>query len=636
MFSLPSIRSFTAAAAAAALTALSMPAMAQAVVGGSTDGVRYVNQAGQDGDYPWTVAIVAKGLSPSDGHFCGGTLIAPDRVLTAAHCIDPNGPNQATASSLDVVVGQTSLAADGCTTSHERPCVSGDDDGTKWTTGTHLSVSSISLHERADVDRGYYFYDLAQLQLAEPIPTSLYGAIVAPVESAGQAATNDENTTASATPEAWGTGTDGFVFGWGVYPERTNANKHSIAPGESVTTWQTPNVLMRGGGGQGFMTRLADDTCAGRLGSTAFRADSMLCMGRADRYAPAGPDACFGDSGGPLLKRAFQSTPELDTLPEPQRTQERMRLLNTQGRHWRLLGVVSWGTGCGLAEYPGVYARVGTPALRGFVTNPSPAPVPAPAAGGPSITGFLGVGQPISCTAGQWTGATSFTYTLWRDSNGDGGRSSGETTFSNVSTTADGRFQTHLTESDVRALTPVRDATGAVVRSPKVLCTVVGRGPGGYFSFDAAPYVPPAAPPETLTPGGTTPPPTTPPPTTPAADTVRPTLFKSSAVCSATACRVAVIVLDPGKGALGVKSVQMTLVTTRVIRTRVKSGKDKGKLRTSKKTYKKVVKAVRSGDEWVVRLKALRRTDSHKLKVRATDASGNVGTLTIGMKLRKR
>jgi len=57
---------------------------------------------------------------------------------------------------------------------------------------------------------------------------------------------------------------------------------------------------------------------------------NMICAG----YAQGGKDACYGDSGGPLF------------VPDE------------TGTGWVQVGVVSWGEGCALPNYYGVYARV--------------------------------------------------------------------------------------------------------------------------------------------------------------------------------------------------------------------------------------------------------------------------------------
>jgi trypsin len=61
--------------------------------------------------------------------------------------------------------------------------------------------------------------------------------------------------------------------------------------------------------------------------------DNMICAA-----APGGgKDACQGDSGGPLAVSGV------------------------------LVGIVSWGIGCALPDYPGVYSNVAT--LMRFVTQ---------------------------------------------------------------------------------------------------------------------------------------------------------------------------------------------------------------------------------------------------------------------------
>nr|AFZ78859.1 serine protease [Coptotermes formosanus] len=59
----------------------------------------------------------------------------------------------------------------------------------------------------------------------------------------------------------------------------------------------------------------------------------MICAG----VVGGGKDACQGDSGGPLVAEGS------------------------------LVGIVSWGEGCGEADYPGVYSNVAN--LKSFVTN---------------------------------------------------------------------------------------------------------------------------------------------------------------------------------------------------------------------------------------------------------------------------
>lgn len=72
---------------------------------------------------------------------------------------------------------------------------------------------------------------------------------------------------------------------------------------------------------------MSDTRCQEAYPGTAegtYRADSMLCAGE----ERGGRDSCQGDSGGPLV---------------------------AQGK---LIGLVSWGNGCGRPGWPGVYTRV--------------------------------------------------------------------------------------------------------------------------------------------------------------------------------------------------------------------------------------------------------------------------------------
>ncbi|MEU1426645.1 serine protease [Nocardia sp. NPDC005746] len=124
----------------AALIGCAVPAPAHAVVGGT--------QA-DAADHPWLAAVGSPLFIPrASGQFCGGALIAPDRVLTNAHCVQ-----------------FAQLLPQALTVTFDRSDLTSRD-------GTTVSVTDIRLHPdfRTDTVDGVdvYHHDLAILTLAHP------------------------------------------------------------------------------------------------------------------------------------------------------------------------------------------------------------------------------------------------------------------------------------------------------------------------------------------------------------------------------------------------------------------------------------------------------------------------------------
>ncbi|GGM39001.1 serine protease [Longimycelium tulufanense] len=109
---------------------------------GSTDTQPYV-VGGEDTTtqkHPWVVALT----TPSGFQFCGGTLVAPNKVVTAAHCTDGDHPSQ-----VRVVAGRTDLRTSQGTVAGVRS-IWVHPDYRRVTAGNDVSVLTLdrSLHHR--------------------------------------------------------------------------------------------------------------------------------------------------------------------------------------------------------------------------------------------------------------------------------------------------------------------------------------------------------------------------------------------------------------------------------------------------------------------------------------------------------
>jgi hypothetical protein len=220
------MRRLLLATVAVAAGALAVPAApAGAIVGGTK---------AEAGEWPWQVVLLVDG-----DEWCGGSLVAPAVVLTAAHCTE-----DMEADDFEVLAGTVDI----------------DDDGD----AQHRDVEAIDQHE--DYDDVELENDLSLLHLDEPFDL---GPDVAVVDLA------DPETSERLTAE----GDPAVVTGFGAENEDAEASSHVLLEADVPT--------------------LADARCTSLYaedGDEIF-GESQVCAGRDRGHV----DACFGDSGGPLV-----------------------------------------------------------------------------------------------------------------------------------------------------------------------------------------------------------------------------------------------------------------------------------------------------------------------------------------------
>jgi len=196
------------------------------------------DQVSDQSDYPWMVSLK---YQSNKQHFCAGTLISKQWVLTAAHCVV-----DLTANKIIATVGEYNLSSNPSSPS--------------------TTINKIIMHP--GFDEKTFNNDIALLKLSETLTQETVSRLSS-IETAQSISVDNIIATA---------------IGWGSTAAYASSSDDQDIP------VSYPSILR-----QVTLPLLSSQSCKDVMPNTT---DNMICAGD---VINGGSDSCQGDSGGPLL-----------------------------------------------------------------------------------------------------------------------------------------------------------------------------------------------------------------------------------------------------------------------------------------------------------------------------------------------
>ena len=219
------------------------------------------------GDIPWQAFInIDFSDNGTEVYLCGGVVIAPRIMLTAAHCI-VNGGRIATPLHVKVWAGITSVFS--------------------ATSRNAIPVSAINVHP--SYNSSNFNNDIAVIRLSQDLPETAIPIQIASVSTQNRADAEFANTwVANSSRPA-----NLLISGWG-----------SVTPNpDSAGSTQLQQTVLSG---------VPDRVCDNLWGSSVHPGVYSIFVCASPPSPNLSRDSCFGDSGGPLVWQDPQASSDPD------------------------------------------------------------------------------------------------------------------------------------------------------------------------------------------------------------------------------------------------------------------------------------------------------------------------------------